>query len=156
MQGTGKYLWAGLDMLSFFRNLLHITITIEMGLEGLSSLGVFNVITRDIFIVSLLFSAYYTFKQKKIGFWIYAVQLPFRAYFFIFSFSVLYDLPITYVFENGGLVLAVLVPALELLRIWYWVKNYQNNSPKSLSIKRNNDVLDDGYWRLISADSMQC
>jgi hypothetical protein len=134
---------AGLDFLTVFRNLLYVTLTINLGFEGLSNLGVFNTITRNLFILSLLFSAYYTFKQKKIGFWIYVVQIPFRIYFFTFSFSVLSDLPIKCVFENGGLILLILIPALELFRIWYWVKNYHNSFPKKTPHAQSENLLDD-------------
>ena len=143
MQGVGRYLWAGLDLLTVFRNLLFVTLTINLGFDGLSNIGVFNTITRNLFILSLLFSAYYTFKQKKIGFWICVAQLPFRVYFFTFSFSVLYDLPIRYLFESGGLILIVLVPTLELFRVWYWVKNYRNSFPKTVHKSGGGNLLDE-------------
>jgi len=53
------------------------------------------------------------------------------------------DLPIKCVFENGGLILLILIPALELFRIWYWVKNYHNSFPKKTPHAQSENLLDD-------------
>ena len=113
------------------RNLLYLSQTVHLGLSGLSAEGMFNVVTRDLLLLSLLFSAYYTFKQRKLGAWIYWGQLPVRCYFYAFSFTSLRDLPILEVFESGGQVLLISLVLVELLRIVYTVKYFHDFYPKT-------------------------
>lgn len=84
-------IWAGLDLLNFLRHGLVITLTIASGLKGLSFLGLFNTLALASLILSLPFSAFYTFKNHKSGLFIYFSQLPFRLYFQLFTFDLLVD-----------------------------------------------------------------
>jgi len=84
-------IWAGLDLLNFLRYGLVITLTIASELKGFSLLGLFNTLALVSLILSLPFSAFYTFKNHKSGLFIYFIQLPFRVYFQLFTFDLLVD-----------------------------------------------------------------
>lgn len=142
MKKTGAYFWAGLDVLTFMRNLLYITQTVHLGFSDLTSEGIFNVVTRDLLLVSLLFSAFFTVRQKKLGAWIYWGQLPVRYYFYVFSFSALRDLPFLEVFENGREIIFWLLVAFELLRIVYTVRYFHEFYPVTKKRKSSAKLLD--------------
>lgn len=142
MKKTGAYFWAGLDILTFMRNLLYITNTLNLGFSGLSSEGIFNVVTRDLLLISLLFSAFFTVRQKKLGAWVYWGQLPVRYYFYLFSFSSLRDLPFLEVFENGPEIIFWLLVTFELLRIAYTVRYFHEFYPVIKKRKSSAELLD--------------
>lgn len=142
MRKTGAYVWAGLDLLTFMRNLLYLSQTVHNGFSGLTAEGIFNVVTRDLLLLSLLFSAYYTFKQRKLGAWIYWGQLPVRFYFYAFSFTSLRDLPILEVFESGGQILLISLVVVELLRIVYTVRYFHDFHPKTNRKIASEELLD--------------
>lgn len=142
MKKTGACFWAGLDVLTFMRNLLYITQTVHLGFSDLTSEGIFNVVTRDLLLVSLLFSAFFTVRQKKLGAWIYWGQLPVRYYFYVFSFSSLRDLPFLEVFENGPEIIFWLLAAFELLRIVYTVRYFHEFYPVTKKRKSSAELLD--------------
>lgn len=114
--------FGALDVLSFISHLLTITITINLGLSGLTPLGIFHALAENLLIISLLGSAYFMVRNKRIGWGIYLFQLPFRLYFGILTFGFLNDYILRGIPHHLTAWLLVLLFLLEGVRVFYAIQ----------------------------------
>ena len=115
---TWTKFWVGLDLFCLIRNLLYVSIWPIFSLSQFNIYGKINVILMPIVLISCLFSAYFIYHKKKIGFVIYFFQVPFRIYYAFFSFTLFMECIFSYLIYNPLIMFTIMI-LLESIRVIY-------------------------------------